>query len=527
VHGQEDETLQGVRSEREAAGQIDSRVRALVRWLRGAPPEALLIGIGLFVVLAAFAGADPAPRVSFSSGPLGDEAYNVISARNLVLLGHWATDAWDHHFVNLPFSLIVVATYKLFGIGMVQARLVMILCTSLTAAALTWGLRRPLGRVAATFAGVAFATSGMILYYGRLAFLEDLVILGITLGALVLAHENRISLRGGVLAGICFAIAIGTKPNSAFEVIGILVALAVAYGRRDMAMRRWLIGAFLTLAAAGAAWGLIFFLPNREAITTDIAIWQPSQFYLTPAALVRSIGSYVAGNNDHLYGMLLGPLIALSAAGLVAIVALRKRLSGAESRLAVAAFGWALFGFGILTVTSYRPNRYVEPIVPALAILAGIGLHLTMMWLRDRLADTSPAAPAPRPNARARRLTPAFAAVLAILLAATPGLFWYARWAHGATYNLVKIEAQLAADAPAGQTIAGNHTALFLLTSSNRLVVTGIANNGDLYAAGVRWYLAPTDAPAPVGVPTAIWAARKSVSCVEWQGRAECLYQVQ
>jgi hypothetical protein len=310
----------------------------------------------------------------------------------------------------------------------------------------------------------------------------------------------------------------------------------VAWGWRDRAMQRWLLGAAGTIAAAGLVWGLIIFLPNRDAVITDIKIWEPSTFYVTPSALIHSLGSYVSGNNDHLYGMLLGPLIAMSAAGIVCIVALRRMLSRAETRLAVAAFGWALFGFGILVVTSYRPNRYVVPIVPALAILACIGLRVAMQWLRDRgrvAATEAAAGPAPAatpetgPAAeRRRRLAPLLLAALAIAIAVAPGLVWYAGWAPNATYNIVNIESQMKTAAPADQTVAGNHTALYMLTSANRLIVTGIANNGDLYATGVRWYLAQIDAAPPVGVPAAIWAARTSVSCVEVPGWKECLFHV-
>ena len=522
-------------------------MRSIAGRLRRVPPEPILIGLGLFTLLAAFVAADPAAGVSFSSGPYGDEAYNVINARNLVLFGRWATDAWDHHFVNLPFSLLEAGVFRSVGIGMVQARLAMVLCTSLTATALAWGLRRTVGRAAALFAGLAFATSGLVLYYGRLAFLEDLVVLGLTLGTLVLARESRLNLRWGLAAGLCFTIAIGTKPSAAFSVVGILVALGLMWGWRDRAVRRWLLGTTIVIAVAGLAWAVLFWLPNQEAIGTDVKIWQPSQFYLTPMALLKSVGSYAIGGNDHLYGMLLGPLLVLSAAGSAAIVALRRYLSQDEARLAVAAFGWAVFGFGILMMVSYRPNRYVVPLVPALAILACIGLHVTAEWLKVRISGTAHApttagpdeestavSPRPlplghdlslRPARNARLVVPLLAAV-AIAFSAAPGLASYAAWAPNATYQLVGIQNQMAANAPQDETVAGNHTALFMLTSKSILVVTGIANTGDQYASGNRWYLNPVDAPPPVGVPASAWSARQVLLCVSWRDTRECLYHV-
>jgi hypothetical protein len=494
----------------------------LAAWLRAVPPEAILLGVGLFVVLAAFISADAAAGVSTSSGAQGDEFYNVVSARDFVLLGTWATDQWDHHLVNLPFSVVSAAVFRVFGIGIDQARLMTALFISLTAAALVWGLRPVVGRPAALFAGLSFATSGLILYYGRLAFLEDLVVLAMTLGVLVLARPGLLSVRGGIVSGACLAVAIGTKPSALFAVTGVLAATAVILAWRDAAMRRWLVGAVTTIAVAGLAWVLIIFLPNRDAVITDVKIWMPGHFYITPAELARSIGSYLRGGNDGLYGMLLGPLIVLSAAGVVAIAVLRRHLSEAETRLAVAALGWAVFGFGILVVTSYRPNRYVVPLVPALSILATIGLRLALASLRERI-DSATASPA-----TGRRFIPQAVAVVLVVFVAAPGLAWYARWIPNRTFEIQTIDSQFAGlDLPADAPLAGNNAAQFLFTTQNPLIVTGIANNDDLYTTGVRWYLASTDDPPPRGVPAAAWADRRQTICVKWrQLKLQCLYEV-
>ncbi len=501
----------------------ESALRRALNWLRGVPFEAILVGAGLFALLAAFVSADPGPGVSWSSGAQGDEWYNVISARNLVVVGQWATDGWDHHLVNLPFSAVMALDYAIFGVGIDQARLVTIGFVSLTAVALVWGLRDVLGRVPALFAGLGFATSGLTLYYGRLAFLEDLVVLATTLGVLVLARQDRLSVRGGVLAGFWFVIAIGTKPNGAFSVLGILVAVALVWGWRDEALRRWLLAACGAIAVAAIVWAAAIFLPNRDAVITDVQIWSPGKFYLTPAEILNSINLYFQPDNyanDGLYGMQLGSLILMALLGTGLALALRRRLSAAETRLAVASIGWVAFGFGILIVTSYRPNRYAVPLAAPLAILAAIGLRLAMSWLRD-------AAEARGLPGRIGRAAGASLAILAIVVAVVPGLNWYRQWAPAATHELAAIEATFARVAPPGEQIAGNHAAQYLLDTHNPLIVTGIANNGDFYATGVRWYLAQvTDGPPP-GVPAASWAARHSVACVQWRGLTEeCLYHV-
>ncbi|MBA2263842.1 MAG: hypothetical protein H0W10_04180, partial [Chloroflexi bacterium] len=43
----------------------------------------------------------------------------------------------------------------------------------------------------------------------------------------------------------------------------------------------------------------------------------------------------------------------------------------------------------ILLVVSYRPNRYVVPLVPPLAILTGVGFGLAMAEVRARMPRLS------------------------------------------------------------------------------------------------------------------------------------------
>lgn len=505
----------------------------LLKLLRGIPPEAALVGTGLFAILAAFAAADPVARVTDSVAPFTDEAGNFVNARNFVQLGTWSTDQWNLHLVNLPFSLLEAATFELIGVGIVQARLAMILCVSLTAAALVWGLRGVVGRTCATFAGLAFGFSGLVLFYGRLAFLEDLVVLGLTLGTLILAREDRLTWRWGALSGVCYAVAIGTKPSALFAVVGIVAVVGAVWGRRDPGVRRWVMASSAVVALAGLVWAIAIWLPNRAAVAIDATIWPPYQWNVTPVELFDSIKAYLTGKSDHIFGWLLLPLIGLGCAGSLTILGWRARLSRAQARMAVAAFAWAAFGFGILMVVSYRPNRYVVPLVPPLAILAAIGLNLFLAWLRERLAGHHAAGSAPEAEeaaagpGRARRLVTGVVAGAAILVAVFPGLAWYGNWAGHATYDMVAIQNQFADAVPPGGMVAGSaNSALFLMRSKAKTVIVGLANRGDLYAQGARWYIQINSATPPNGVPAPAWAARELIMCATWRGDDVCLFHV-
>lgn len=519
-----------------------SRARsAAVAAFNRIPVSAILVGLGLFALLVAFVAADPPRGVTGSGSPFTDEAFNAVNARNYVQLGRWSTDQWNLYLVNLPFSLLEALAFKVMGVGIVQARLATIACVSLTAMAIVWGLRSATDRVTAVLAGVAFATSGLVLAYGRLVYVEDLVVLALTLGTLVIVADRRLTWKWGAVSGVCYAIAIGTKPSAIFPAAGIVLALALVRGAEGRSVRRWIFGVLAAVAAAGAVWGLAIWLPNSAAVTMDLRIWAQVHFNIAPLDAARQIWEYVDSRNDHVSGTLLGPLLVFGGAGGAAVVVLRRRLAGPQARLAIASAGWLMVGFGILAVASYRPNRYVVPLVPPLAILAAIGVHLVGGWLTERLRGsaqehgTESAADGMQPARRRglppahRWAAPAFAAVITLALAA-PGLVWYADWARHATYNLPTIQDRLAQAVPEGERVAGLQSALYLMRSGAITIITqppgGPANASDLYAQGVRWYVLLDNDSPPAGVSTSIWAARERVYCNQYGDGTECLFRL-
>ena len=359
---------------------------------------------------------------------------------------------------------------------------------------------------------------------------------------LVLARDGGVGWRSGIWTGLCFAAAIGTKANAVFPAVGILLAVAAARGWQNPALRRRLVGSALTITLVGLIWAIAIWLPNQKAVAIDVKIWGAYGFTLSPVRLALLIGSYGAGYNDNLYSFLLAPALVLAGAGTVAIAALRRRLTSAQARVAIAAFGWAAFGFGTLMIENHRPNRYVVPLVPALAILAAVGLYVAAQWLRERAAtatasasDGTPATDGTAAHGQQRRrwnprLTVPVLTAFVFVAATAPGLAWYAVWAHGATYDLPAAQDQFARVTPDNVVVAGPDAAIFELKSRATTVifgsVAGPANDGDLYAQGVRWYLVPTNAAPPPGVPGDIWAERQQVTCTTYGGTTQCLYHL-
>ena len=87
-------------------------------------------------------GVDPARGVTASTSPYTDEGWNVVNARDLVMFGSWATDDWRMYILNFPFSALEAAWMAAVGVGIVQARLLVIACGAVALGTLGIGLRR-------------------------------------------------------------------------------------------------------------------------------------------------------------------------------------------------------------------------------------------------------------------------------------------------------------------------------------------------------------------------------------------------
>jgi 4-amino-4-deoxy-L-arabinose transferase-like glycosyltransferase len=482
-----------------------SRIRVTDALIAAAP-------LAAFILLWAFVRADPAAGTTVSNGPYTDEAWDVINARNFVLLGRFSTDDWNLHLVNVPFSAIVAAVFGIAGVGIAQARLVSIAATALTMVALGVGLRGTLGGRAALLAMLAYGGSTLVLFYGRLAFLEPSVAMWLTLGG-VLALRARAARSGrwGLVAGLVLALAIGTKPSAAFAAAGLLAGV-LAVGHGSVAVRRWVAAAIAVIAAAGAAWVVLIALPNLAAVRTDLRIWPAEPILSSPAAMIRTVAAFPFRNDEFL--RLAAPVIAFGAIGLLLALRERRSMPPALAILAGAATGWLVLGLGLLLVAPYRPNRYEVPILPALAVLGGIGL-----WALGRMAGTWP-----------RWRMPAIALALGIVLVA-PGLVSYATWMSVATYRLPEIQAAVAAAIPDGEVAQGLLAPAFALQAPVVTIVSRAptrVNPGDLYATrGVRWYIgAQGSAPGWSALHPAAWAARTQVLCAPWGAELDCLWRV-
>ena len=473
---------------------------------------AVAIPLVLVAVLLAFVAADPSIGVTASNGPFTDEAWDVMNARNFVLLGTWSTDDWTLHLVNMPFSVSAAAVFSVLGVGIVQARLVSIVATGVTAAAIGLGLRRPLGGGPALLGALAFAGSTLVLFYGRLAFLEPSVTMWLTLGAVTVGRaQGGRSGRWGILAGVLLALAVGTKPSALAAAAGLIAGVAVV-GAARAPVRRWVGGATLAIATLGGGWAFLVWLPNRTAISNVLRIWASEPIIAPLWTMLSRIAAFPARNDGFVVQSL--PILAGGVAGWAAGAAWWRRLAPEVRLLLGAATGWIVVGMGLLLVAPYRPNRYEEPLLPAFAILVAIGARA--------------AADAWAGRGRRQSLT---AGVLAAVILVAPGMATYAGWMQNATYRLPELQAQVLEAIPAGSATQGTYAPALAMRARVLTIVSrpsvGISP-GDLYAVrGVRWFVGEDgERPAWASLHPAAWAARQTVLCTDWGSTHVCVYRL-
>ena len=473
------------------------------------------VGLLALLLLAPFAVFDPARGMSFSPAPFSDEGWNLVAARNLVLFGQPTTDEWTTWLLAVPFMVVQAVAMTVFGVDLVVARLVIIACVALTGSAIAWFLAPAVGAARAWVAGIAFVTSALVLYYGRLAFLEPMVGLFLALGILSIVPATRSKALGwGVVGGMSIALAVMTKGVAGPAGMSVLVVVLVAAGHARWA-RRWLLGAIPIGAAIAAAWGLLVLWPHRDEVAKVVTVIYPP--YVFPTGIrsaLKHLSTLFVGDGLGRYAL---PLLLLALAGVVGIAreSLRARRAdwpAAEAPLvagvaAVVAFAVALFTLGIV---DYQPNRYAVAFLPIAAIVGA--------W----------AIPGGLIGAGSPRRALVVAGAAAVVLAAQ-GLVLHAGWMNAARTEVARMQAAAHEALPRGATVVGRFAPLVALGAPVRTVIPfETVNDDDQYALGAR-YLLWIDTPPPwMADHAAAWAARTTIACMDFDQplRRTCLYEL-
>jgi 4-amino-4-deoxy-L-arabinose transferase-like glycosyltransferase len=239
-----------------------------------------ILALGL-LLRTLYPAADP-PWRSTVGVVWHDEGAWTHNARNKALFGAWRQDDWNPVYIAPVFTALEYASFKAFGVGVRQARLVSEIAGLISVLLLALGVRRIAGPVAALIAGALLATDYVYVMYDRAALMEALMVAFIVASWYCSTRAER-QPAWGAIAGVCAVLAFFTKAAAAFY-IGALVLGVVASALRRKSLRPgggsyltssvWTIGG---LAAATALIAIFFVIPQ----------WSDYQFYNWQVSVTR------------------------------------------------------------------------------------------------------------------------------------------------------------------------------------------------------------------------------------------------
>lgn len=323
-----------------------------------------------------------------------DEGAWVHNARNKALVGAWRTDAWNPMFVAPVFTALEYASFRAFGVGTWQARIVPALSGLVAVLCLMAGLRALAGARAALVGGLLLSTNYAFVMWNRAALMESTMTMWIVAAWMAwtiasCSTRSTVVWAYGAMAGVCAVAAWFTKAAAAFFVAALAIematlALVTRHGRPAMpraALRQTIAGGGGLLLAFLLA-GVVFVLPH----------WTDYQFYNWQMSVTRKPDYTLRAFADRaswipfVQGIFSGMWIELAAA-VAAVAAFVPRWTTIRSseRLLVL---WILVGIAELVVHDSGNERRYVMFIPALVALAS-------MWLASDAArlprDFSPA----------------------------------------------------------------------------------------------------------------------------------------
>jgi len=481
----------GETSRREMSAAADLPKRTFVLALL-----AVLIAGG--VLRGLFPAADPPwnPTVGIV---WHDEGPWVHNARNKALFGAWSLDKWNPVYIAPVFTALEYLSFRAFGVGVRQARIVPEVCGLLSVWLLGLGVSRIAGRRAGLIAAALLATNYIYVMWNRAALMEGPMIAFMVAAWYCHARAQDRS-EWGVAAGIFAVIAFFTKASAAFFVgaVGLdallrLIRRGDASNARDRRAEWWTLAG---LAAAGLVVFAIFVLPHwseyrfynwQMSVTrkpsytlkslVDRVTWFPLQDAFTYMWFVTAVGTVAAlgllarwreltagerllllwmglgalelivhdAGNERRFVLFVPPLVALTA------IALGRREIVAESTervpraRALAALPVVLYAAYFVAASAVRV-AFLREISPNVRIAAAIAVVLTIIvyatWPRI-----------PRLLARGG-WNPAASMALALLLSAG-FVIQYIQWARGRSYKNYMASIELGQTLPPGTLVHG------------------------------------------------------------------------
>ena len=348
------------------------------------PARSFRLWLAVILVVAAlvrglFPAADP-PSNPTVGVVWHDEGAWTHNARNKALFGTWTADAWNPMYIAPVFTALEFASFKAFGVGVQQARLVPEALGWLSVLLLALGVTHLAGRRAGLIAAALLATNYVFVMWNRAALMETPMTAFIVAAWYCYTRAERAPIWGWGAGAFALA-AFFTKASAAFFVaaigVDILVMLYLGTSRRAarVVMVSGTIFALLALA--------LFVAPN----------WQDYRFYNWQLSVTRkpsySFGALVDRASwfpvlHDLFTRMWFTLLVGIAGALGLLV--RWRTAAAGERL---LGWWVALGTLELVLHDVGNERRFIFFIPALAALASIVLARDRVLLPAAMTQVS------------------------------------------------------------------------------------------------------------------------------------------
>jgi 4-amino-4-deoxy-L-arabinose transferase-like glycosyltransferase len=295
-----------------------------------------------------------------------DEGAWVHNARNKALFGAWTLDKWNPVYIAPVFTALEYVSFRAFGVGVRQARLVPEVCGLLSVGLLGLGVSRIAGRRAGLIAAALLATNYIYVMWNRAALME-----GPMIAFMVAAWycHTRAGERAewGAAAGVFAMAAFFTKASAAFFVGAVGLDALLQLVRRGEAPKRAAWWTLAGLVAAGAVVLAVFVLPH----------WSEYRFYNWQMAVTRKPSYTFKSLVDRVTWFPLQDVFtymwfvtAVGTAAALGLLARWRKLTAGERLLLF----WTGLGALELMVHDAGNERRFVLFIPPLVALAAIAL---------------------------------------------------------------------------------------------------------------------------------------------------------
>jgi len=321
--------------------------------------------------------------------PLGDhESFVGTTAREMLQRGDWIVPTWNGQIrlqkTPLNYWLVALAAGRDRIVDEWATRLPSALCGVVSAAAIVLVADRWMGRRAAILAGIVWITSMGFLRYTHNGRPEMSVTAFITLAMTAFyagctAHRRRTQVVAFVVFWLAFGVAMLAKGPLPTPMVGLPIAIWIAYTRRWDILRRALpIAGMVLFLAIALPWPILLILRLRaqhaDSWAGVLGFWK-GQF------VDRFLVSRAGGGKPWWYYGYVMFLFAAPWAVLLPIGLLSPfyRVWGSKEspRRSAMIFLWIWFAADVvfLSLSKGKRQHYILPAMPAAAMLIGMVLE--------------------------------------------------------------------------------------------------------------------------------------------------------